>query len=70
MLGCQRYRIAGFRISSDARRPVVQGKTAKSPDFDPLTGCPRMAHLIKQAFNRQFHIPVIQVTVLRSKYFY
>ena len=68
MLCRQCDRIAGFRISANTRRTIMQGKTAKSPDFNPLPGSECPAHLFKQTLDRQFDILVIQMSVFGREY--
>jgi len=36
MLGCKCHRFTCLRVSPDTRRTVMQGETAKPPDFYPL----------------------------------
>ena len=46
----------------------MQGEAAKTPDFYPLPGCECPAHLLKQTFDRQLDILVIQMPVFSRKY--
>ncbi len=68
MFGRQSNRITGLRISANARRTIMQGKTSKPPDLDPLPGRKCPAHLFKQTFDRQLDILVIQMSVFSREY--
>jgi len=68
MFGRQRHRFTCFGVSADTRRTVMQGETAKTPDFYPLPGREGPAHLFKKTLDGQFDILVIKVAVFNRKY--
>src|SRR3569623_1593886 len=56
VLARQGHGRAGLRIATHARRPVMQGKTAKTTDLDAFAIGEGVAHLLQQALDRQLHV--------------
>lgn len=56
VLAVELYSIAGLRVAADTRGPIMERKTAKTTDFDPLPGRQRLRHVFEHGFDRQLHI--------------
>lgn len=56
MLADQLDFFPGLRISADARRAIVQAKTAKAANFDTLARRQAVDHLVYHTFDRQLDI--------------
>jgi hypothetical protein len=52
ILGRQLHRFTSFRITPGSGCPVVQGKAAKSPDFNTLTIGKGLRHMLDDGLNR------------------
>lgn len=56
MLFGKRYGFAGFGISAQSRRAMVQGEAAKPANFDPFSTCQRVAQVVHHASYGQFNV--------------
>lgn len=64
VLAVELYSIAGLRVAADTRGPIMERKTAKTTDFDPLPGRQRLRHVFEHGFDRQLHILRRQLSLL------
>lgn len=49
-------RLAGFRVSADAGRAVVEGEAAEAADLDAVASGQRLGHLFQHGLDRQLDI--------------
>ncbi len=57
-------------IPPHARRPSVDGETAKTPDFNPVAAHQCVAHRIKKGLDGKFGITVCQLAKSGRQFFY
>ena len=50
------YFLTGFRITSNARWPVVQGHAAKPPDFDTFSISQSIRHSLQNAVDSKLNV--------------
>ncbi|CCG95727.1 hypothetical protein MARHY2253 [Marinobacter nauticus ATCC 49840] len=68
-LGWQLHGVSGFRVTSGAGSPMMQGKTAKSTDLNSLAVGKGLRHMLDDAFHRELNILYGELSLLRSDQF-